>query len=100
VKQDEAAANLGYELRSLILDMRALFPFLYLGLSAGVLSVTTVVHSVPCGWIKLCVRTVVDIWLLSVCKNEFATLEGGRILYLPDYIFLLYLLTTALLTAN
>jgi hypothetical protein len=51
----------------LILDKRALFPFLYLGLSAGVLSVTTVVHWVPCGWIKLCVRTVVDVWLLSVC---------------------------------
>jgi hypothetical protein len=44
--------------------------------------VTTVVHSVPCGWIKLCVRTVVDVWLLSVCKSEFATLKGGRILYL------------------
>jgi hypothetical protein len=54
----------------LILDKRALFSFLYLGLSAGVLSVTTVVHSVPFGWIKLCVRTVVDVWLLSVCKNE------------------------------
>jgi hypothetical protein len=44
--------------------------------------VTTVVHSVPSRWIKLCVRTVVDVWLLSVCKNEFATLDGGRILYL------------------
>jgi hypothetical protein len=76
VKQDEAAAKLGYRLRSLILDKRALFPFLYLGLSAGVLSVTTVVHSVPCGWIKLCVR-MVDVWLLSVCKNELVTLEDS-----------------------
>jgi hypothetical protein len=63
----------------LILDKRVLFPFLYLGLSLGVVSDTTVVHSVPYGWIKLC---VVDVWLVSICKNEFATLEGGKILYL------------------
>jgi hypothetical protein len=36
----------GTDCVALILDKPALFPFLYLGLSAGVLSVTTVVHSV------------------------------------------------------
>jgi hypothetical protein len=60
----------------LILEKLALFPFLYLGLSAGVLSVTTVVHSVSCRWIKLCVTTVVDVWLLSVCKNELLLWKG------------------------
>jgi hypothetical protein len=34
-------------------------------------SVTTVVHSVYCGRIKLCVRMVLDVWLLSVYKIEF-----------------------------
>jgi hypothetical protein len=60
----------------LILEKRAIFPFLYLGLSVGVLSVTNVVHLVPCGWIKLCVRMVVDVWLLSVCKNELLLWKG------------------------
>jgi hypothetical protein len=60
------------------MEKRALFPCFYLGLFEGVLSVTTIVHSVPCGWIKLCVRTVVDIWLLSVCKNELLLGKGVK----------------------
>jgi hypothetical protein len=70
VKQDEAAAKLGCGLRSFDAENLALFPFLYFGLPAGVLSITTAVHSVPCGWIKLCVRTAVDVWLLCVCEIE------------------------------
>jgi hypothetical protein len=78
VTQDEAATKLGYGLRSLILDKRDLFPFLYLDLFAGILSVTTVLHSVPCGWIKLCVRTVVDVRLLCVCKKRPKQRKGKR----------------------
>jgi hypothetical protein len=39
------------------------------------LSVIAVVRSVPCGWIKLCQRTV-DVWLLNVCKNELLLWKG------------------------
>jgi hypothetical protein len=39
--------------------------------SAGCSGVTTVVDMVSCGWIELCVRTVVDVWLLNVGNVEF-----------------------------
>jgi hypothetical protein len=75
VRQDEAAAKLGTIVRRFdIGKRRAFFPF-SVGSACGGLSVITVVRSVPCRWIKLCERTV-DVWLLSVCKNELLLWKG------------------------
>jgi hypothetical protein len=45
--------RLGCGLRRLLREKCAHFPFPLLGLSRGGLSVTTVMHSVSCGWISI-----------------------------------------------
>jgi hypothetical protein len=71
VKQGEAVAMLGYGLRLLVTGKACPLPVSSIWvMSAGGSSVTTIVHSVSCGWIKLCVRRAVDVWLLSVCEIE------------------------------